>query len=261
MRAALKFDNILNVRDFGGQSLSTQSGSAISKGKLYRGAQLSKMNARDQMHLQSLGIALVTDLRYRTERARQPSVWSACEKPKTLEFTPKLDQDKAHDMAPHERFVLQELGTAQDARRYMLGSYKERPLKPGFVDMLSRSICYMAQTGCGLYVHCAAGKDRTGTFAAIILLLLGASKDDVMEDYLLTQKAVDLDMIVNMAALKMQKRFERPFDPDALRPFFDTRPDYLQNSLRTIGDIDHYLANIAGLRPMEIANFKDRYTR
>ena len=34
--------------------------------------------------------------------------------------------------------------------------------------------------------HCTAGKDRTGFAAALILLALGASRDAVMRDYLLT---------------------------------------------------------------------------
>ena len=37
-----------------------------------------------------------------------------------------------------------------------------------------------------LLFHCSAGKDRTGVAAALILLALGVSRQDVMEDYLLT---------------------------------------------------------------------------
>jgi len=40
-------------------------------------------------------------------------------------------------------------------------------------------------------VHCAAGKDRTGIAAALVLRLLGASHDDVVADYLLTEAAQD----------------------------------------------------------------------
>lgn len=36
--------------------------------------------------------------------------------------------------------------------------------------------------------HCVAGKDRTGVVAAVLLGLLGVSKDDIVSDYALTQE-------------------------------------------------------------------------
>lgn len=38
-------------------------------------------------------------------------------------------------------------------------------------------------------IHCAAGKDRTGVSVALLLRLLGASRDDVVADFLETQHA------------------------------------------------------------------------
>lgn len=38
-------------------------------------------------------------------------------------------------------------------------------------------------------IHCAAGKDRTGVSVALVLRLLGASRDDIVADYLLTLHA------------------------------------------------------------------------
>ena len=38
-------------------------------------------------------------------------------------------------------------------------------------------------------VHCAAGKDRTGVGVALVLRLLGVSRDDVIADYLLSEHA------------------------------------------------------------------------
>jgi protein-tyrosine phosphatase len=38
--------------------------------------------------------------------------------------------------------------------------------------------------------HCAAGKDRTGLLAAVVLGLLGVSDDDIIADYALSQQAM-----------------------------------------------------------------------
>lgn len=40
-------------------------------------------------------------------------------------------------------------------------------------------------------VHCAAGKDRTGVSIAMVLSLLGASRDDIIDDYLVTSRHQD----------------------------------------------------------------------
>lgn len=40
-------------------------------------------------------------------------------------------------------------------------------------------------------VHCAAGKDRTGVSIAMVLALLGASRDDIVGDYLATSNHQD----------------------------------------------------------------------
>jgi len=37
--------------------------------------------------------------------------------------------------------------------------------------------------------HCTAGKDRTGFAAALVLMALGVSRDEVMKDYLLTNES------------------------------------------------------------------------
>jgi protein-tyrosine phosphatase len=36
--------------------------------------------------------------------------------------------------------------------------------------------------------HCTSGKDRTGVFSAILLTALGLPRDEVMQDYSLTNQ-------------------------------------------------------------------------
>jgi len=43
-----------------------------------------------------------------------------------------------------------------------------------------------------LVFHCAAGKDRTGVLAALVLSILGVSRPVIVEDYVLTQSRMDL---------------------------------------------------------------------
>ena len=257
MHRVIQFDNILNVRDFGGHRVGENKDVVL--GKLYRGAQLSSISPEEQKRFNDMGISLIVDLRYLPERKRQATPVSASFAPDIYEFDYTDDHTDPDKLAPHEAFAINELNTAADARRYMLGSYAERPTDNGFVGITSKSIKRMARNGENIYVHCAAGKDRTGTFAAIVLMLLGVSRDDIFHEYLRTNEAVDLDLIIPMVTLKMEKMYNRTFSQEALRPYFHVEPEYLKRSLEAIGDIENYAANILRLSGDDIENLRKHY--
>src|SRR5690606_12336918 len=52
-------------------------------------------------------------------------------------------------------------------------------------------------------VHCAAGKDRTGVSIAMVLALLGAKREDIVDDYLVTARHEE----------QIEARFRRLFGP------------------------------------------------
>ena len=255
----LKFDNVLNVRDFGGHEIA--GGRKVVLGKLFRGAQLSKMAQNDIEKFVDLRIDLIVDLRYLPERKRQATVLTTEFSPKVMAFLAEHDQKDSDALAPHEAFAIRELHTADDAFRYMLGSYEKRPHDPGFVDLCARSLRQMSRTGDSVYVHCAAGKDRTGTFCAIFLMLMGVRADDVMAEYMRTQQAIDLDLVLSMIAMKMSERYGRQFAPEALRPYFDVAPDYLHKSLQKIGNIETYAREVLHLDDDTLVKLKAHYTK
>lgn len=256
-RSILKFDNVLNVRDFGG--LTVANGGRIKKGKFLRGAQLSKMSDKDQAQFAQFNIDLVVDLRHEPERKRQSSNWTTQSAPTTFVYDDAVSPHDDNQLAPHEIFIIRELKAPKEAHEYMIGSYTKRPHDAGFISVTSQSLKHMAETGSHIYAHCAAGKDRTGTFAAILLLALGVSLEDVRAEYMLTRKAVDISPILKMAAIRMEKQYGRPFDADALRPIFGVEPEFLDASLSAMGPIDSYLKDVLNISDMEIARLKDYY--
>ena len=257
MSPILKFDNILNVRDFGGHA--TANGQMVKKGKLLRGAQLSKMSDRDHAQLKKYDINLVVDLRHRPERKRQGSKWPSQAQPDTFVYDDDASTHTNNKLAPHEIFIIQELAGPEDARRYMMGSYSDRPLDPGFINVTAQSLKHMAKTGDHIYVHCAAGKDRTGTFAAILLQAIGVSADDIMDEYMLTRKAVDISPILHAAAIRMEQQYGRPFDAEALRPIFGVEPEFLNASLDAMGDFQTYCTDVLGLTDEDINGLRNQY--
>jgi protein-tyrosine phosphatase len=60
------------------------------------------------------------------------------------------------------------------------------------VKELRQALGLIASDGSGpLVFHCAAGKDRTGLMAALVLSLLGVGEEDVVADYALTGLATE----------------------------------------------------------------------
>ena len=162
-------------------------------------------------------------------------------------------------MAPHEAFVKNELHTPEDARNYMIKSYGARPDDAGFRQIFGDTLRHMAKTGDPILVHCAAGKDRTGTLCALIQGALGIAPETIMQDYMLTMRAVNIDEFLGLAAKMYEKRYERPFDHEAVRPMFGVEPAYLESSLATIKDMDNYIGEALGISDKEKAALKAAY--
>ena len=255
MSRILAFENILNFRDFG--DYPALDGRHIKPGHLYRSAHLASASEGDLSGISALNIGLISDLRHKPERSRQPNRWPEGRPAKVVEFP---DPPNASDtMAPHEAFTKYDLQHADDARNYMRGSYLARPNDPAFQSIFSQTLKFMAETGEPILIHCAAGKDRTGTLAALILAALGADKDVIMDDYMLTMKAIDIDSFLVPAAAMMKERHGRDYSPEALRPMFGVEPSYLENSLKTMGDMDAYISNELGITSKERDAIHENY--
>jgi len=206
-----------------------------------------------------LSIDLVVDLRHAPERARQPSKLPD-NTPRVIEF-PDPPKSASAGVAPHEAFMQTELNTAEDSRGYMLGSYTARPHDAAFQSIFAESVKFLAEekSDPGVLVHCAAGKDRTGTLVALIQGLLGVSDDDIMADYMLTLEAVNIDAILGPAAEMFTQRYGRPIDAEALRPMFGVEPAYLEAALNGIGDYETYATQTLGLSDKTVSDLRARY--
>lgn len=256
MSRILPFKTVYNFRDFG--QYPGRDGRHVAKGKLFRSANLHNLGGDDAVQFEDLNIGVIIDMRYAAERKKQPNKLPDNHKSITLSYAPGAEKAPV-EIAPHEAFMAHDLNHADDARAYMMNSYKERPLDKGFQNLAQQSLRHMAQTGEAALIHCAAGKDRTGTLVALVQHILGVADEHIFEDYMLTMTAVDMPSLLEGASKQLSIKYGRDFNPDMLLPLFGVSEDYLQQSLNTMGSIDDYIESTLGITAKEKAAIAAHY--
>ncbi|WP_298745748.1 tyrosine-protein phosphatase [uncultured Brevundimonas sp.] len=239
-----RFDALDNFRDYG--DYASAAGRRIARGRLFRSAHHARATAADLERLAGLGLAAVVDLRRPGERRDQPSRRPAGFSGLVIES----DRDDGRE-APHVTFLKSADLTVDSGRRFMTGTYGALPFEPAHLDLFARYFRVLAEADGPVLIHCAAGKDRTGLLAALTHHLLGVHRDDMIEDYLLTNAAVDLPGRAPAVARQLEALTGRPAAHDAVVAFLGVEPAYLETALAGIaarhGSIDGYLEQALGV--------------
>lgn len=238
----LPLEGVYNFRDFGGYA--GRGGARVVRDRLYRSAHLARATPADLGVIDKLGLALVADLRRPTERSAEPSSWAGhAERGSETPWVLVTSGGDGEGLAPHIQYLKDaERITAEGVREYMLSAYESMAYDERHVDLFARVFRDLAETGGPLLVHCAAGKDRTGVLCGLILDGLGVSSDDVMDDYELTNTAVNLDGIAVQAATRIGERLGRDVTPTEIRPMACVSRDYLETAWRAIAERSGSLA-------------------
>lgn len=236
-------EGVRNFRDFGGYASAT--GGRIKPGLLYRSGHYAEATDNDLATVSGLGIAFQADLRRPDERDRQPGRWQAPE---------VLASDGGREMtAPHVNFLNEVEADASRAEDWMNDYYKTAPFKDHHVELFTGWFDRLAglDDGEAALVNCAAGKDRTGILCALTKHVLGAAQADIVEDYELTNAAVDIDARLPDAQKFFNEQLGKNYPADVYRPFMGVRRRYLETALSVIdaeaGSLDAYLADVLGV--------------
>jgi protein-tyrosine phosphatase len=233
------FAGIQNFRDLGGYR--TTNGGRTGWGLLFRSDSLHKLTDDDIDRYHELGMRTVYDLRGEKERDSHPN--------------------------PFDAVVLPVIGRPEgggNIRGFTNVANGEQILRDLYIGMVEHSAHLFAQFLRGVLsaeelpavFHCHAGKDRTGVAAAIVLLAVGVSRDDVLDDYELTRRyrlsEHQTDSLANMLALGMS--------PEAAVGILSTPRWAMVDTLDAIdtqyGGIDVYLRGPLGLNEAEIAQLR-----
>ena len=219
-----------NLRDLGG--MPTRNGRRTRFGRLYRSARLSKLTANDESRLAVLGIRNVCDLRGTDERERDACVHLEGSQRRHFPMEAHLDQ-LLHD-------ILSQRDVAPgDMADFINDAYDTYPHACA-TQVRSLFALMLDEHNLPLLFHCAAGKDRTGFSAAVVLTAVGVPWASVLQDYLATNQHWRRDF-----------KLPRGLTEELGAPLFAATESMLARSFKTIetryGSFDAYLQDELGI--------------
>jgi protein-tyrosine phosphatase len=250
----LKFSGTKNFRDLGGYQ--TVDGRTVRWGRLFRSDSLHKLTNSDHKHLTMLRLDRIIDFRAEHEKEQEPDRLPADLDVRVVAI-PILDSSTRLWHDSRDEFV-KNLKSI-DPIKYMLETNVELAtrftpeVRQFFRELLSAD-------GRPVLFHCAAGKDRTGFTAALILRILGIPQETVLDDYLLTNQYILAGYRWSLVLLHLTKgkRFA-----DSVKGFMAAHPMYLSAAFEAIdrehGSFENYIQHGLGLTETEIARLKTLY--
>ncbi|WP_019959995.1 tyrosine-protein phosphatase [Woodsholea maritima] len=244
-------EGVHNFRTFGGYAC--QDGQLVDG--LYRSGQFSRASQTDRATLEALGIGVVADLRRPKEREIEPSWWG--EKAGVTVLASDHVGDKE---PPHFVFLRESNLSVENIQRFMRDTYRRLPFDAGNIAIFKSAIEALAHSPAdsGFIVHCAAGKDRTGLFCAFLKAELGVSYQDILDDYMMTNTAVDFDVIMPGYHQRIKTEFDRTMSDEAMRAFLGVEGEYLDAAFDEIKDASEYWRDAVGVSEADLAKLRER---
>ncbi len=230
-----------NFRDLGGYRINASR--RIKWRCVYRSGHLASLTEDDQQALVKLGLRSLCDFRSKEEIQRQPN---------------RLPQT-ANIQSLHLPIVNTAIEPTLAIARVMQGDISWFTLDfmiKAYIEKIDRFHAVWRQffkhlsrqSARPLLFHCTAGKDRTGVCAALFLLSMGVSENQVIDDHALSN-------VYNANGIqKIEKMITKVgLDPKDLHDYFTAPKTAITAAIEHIhqhfGSTRNYLIRKAGVKP------------
>ncbi|MBZ5738374.1 tyrosine-protein phosphatase [Nocardioides mangrovi] len=201
-----------NVRDLGG--LATADGRSVRAGAVFRSDYPAFAEREDGADVRRLGLRTVVDLRRGTEAA--------------VERVPWEDHGVAYHRCPITAFEK----SSWEAR--YAAYLQDRP-----ETVVEAVELVLSPANHPVLFHCAAGKDRTGLVAALVLSVLGVPEEEIVADYALSADSV-VHIVGRLNGIDLYRELFGELDADAQHP----HPEHMEGLLawlRAYGGAERWL--------------------
>jgi protein-tyrosine phosphatase len=256
----IAIDGTSNLRDAGGYPAARNG--RVRRRVLFRAEALvfpgppttASIFARENLEAyRALSLKTVIDLRGLSEANARPSAWAQASGAVLLQRP--LDgggEGDATEIMQRLRAGVLRVFTIDDlAEFYGVMLRRQAPMFGQALEALA------APDRLPALVHCAAGKDRTGVLIALVHEILGVSRDDIAEDYAMTE-------ILRPNRVQAYLHLLEPvgIEPDAVRSLFEAPAEAIRLTLQKLdsdfGSVQDYLAKAAGVTTATTERLRER---
>jgi protein-tyrosine phosphatase len=244
----LRLSSADNFRDVAGPdtAYADADGTPLRRGVVYRSNEL-QLTDEDAETIAGLGVTAVYDLRTTHEVEAHPDVevpgaaWTHVE----VVGIPMLE--------------LENLDSPEAAEAVMRSVYRSFVEVPEARAAFATLLRHIADADRATLFHCAAGKDRTGWAAVLLLHVAGVDEATILEDYLLTNSFSTATRDKYLALVREHLGEDKV-------PVYEmamvVREDYLQEAYdaadAAYGSVDGYLRDGLGLTDDELGRLRGR---
>lgn len=231
----VRLDGCFNFRDLGGYA--TRDGRRVRWRRLYRSDALHHLSDADLRHVRDeLGVRTIVDLRSTAERRGEPASPLAAP-PVQVHHMPLFDRERS-------------------------GSTPSLPLAEIYLMLLriarepiANAVRVLASSHEPALFHCAAGKDRTGIVAAVLLGALGVRDEDIVEDYAATKQGL-VGIVERLRGSDSYQYVFSELPPDTLHAEPETMVRVLAEAGAEYGSMREYLRG-AGFGDAELRGLEE----
>ena len=228
---------VSNLRDLGGYR--TDDGRVVRRGLVYRSAALAGLTEADLATVQALGLRTICGFRG-VEESQRAITRLTGPRSVALPIEPTVGAGLRDILATQ-----QATGEALHAvleRAYIAYALSSQAQYRALLDLVADG-----QTP--LLFHCAAGKDRTGFGAALLLLALGVPWQAVVADFEATNRLWRRDTVASADLPAAMSEALLRAEPTLLQAAFDS-------ARRQYGSFEGYLGEAFGFGPERLRHLR-----
>jgi len=246
----LPMDGSHNTRELGGYK--TTDGKTIKWGKLFRSDKLSDISKTDQAYLQNLGIKKIIDFRSEQEKAEDPNII-----PTGISY---VEMPISVDGAMRSKIEAVLKGeTDREVQSFLIDANKE--FVTNYADVYENFLRGLIDEDAPTLFHCTAGKDRAGFAAAITLIALGVSKEDVINDYMKTNAFTQERIEEILGQIELMSLYQS--DVEILRPLLGVEQIYIETAFRTAedkyGSLENFIRDGLNISDEDIQKLRNKF--
>jgi protein-tyrosine phosphatase len=243
-------DGAHNTRELGGYK--TTDGKSVKWGMLFRSDKLSDISETDQKYLQALGIKKIVDFRSEEEKTEDPDII-----PTGISY---VEMPISVDGAMRSKIEAVLKGeTDKEVESFLIDANRE--FVTNYTDVYENFLRGLIDEDAPTLFHCTAGKDRAGFAAAISLIALGVSREDVIKDYMKTNAFTEDRIEEILGQIKLMSLYQT--DAEILRPLIGVEQIYIETAFETAeeqyGSLENFIRDGLNISDEDIQKLRNKF--